>query len=573
MKKIILLITIFCLISSCVYAEGTIWNCEECGTENNLNFCGNCGSPKDVDISTTTSQVHPTPYEAYNEKISEYIAALSMNENDFIALGGDCHSINLHMVSYDRHGRPQLAYVLYDIDYDDIPELVFSNSYSIIDIYTIRDDKLVKVYDDCDYGDRSHLYILPNGTLMTEGANDAFSSSCDISKIDPTTGKVTEPVISYYYDTNGPQDYYVGSLYLETDEYCEIVDFYTAKSIFDNLEWSIIERDSIFTKFFAEAYGDDGAVYAFRLELETARVTDQEIGYPYLNEYDVLYSNGHEASFYVPLNEHNGTEMPFVYGENQDGLYLVYSNGIILNNTSKIIPDYEVNEHLSKEKNYFLVQEIDISPELTICNLTNYIYNSNGSLSNYSYYSDWAGMAEDLCLNYTCNYSYDGYIATVSVLDPRGDTFGANHIEIYDTAWNMLEWFEYESGELVLTREYDNQNRKVYEYDHSMYKETIYTYNDDGYLIEEHSIYYTVQGTPYMQSGYELVDINEATVKLMEYKLIEDRNYTGARTDTYDENGNLVYTIHYTMNNSTNILEVDYATQYSYNSYDELFKK
>ena len=329
MKKIILLITIFCLISSCVYAEGTIWNCEECGTENNLNFCGNCGSPKDVDISATTSQVHPTPYEAYNEKISEYIAAISMNEDDFIALGGDCHSINLHMVSYARHGRPQLAYVLYDIDYDDIPELVFSDSYSIIDIYTIRDDKLVKVYDDCDYGDRSHLYILPNGMLMTEGANDAFSSSCDISKIDPTTGKVTEPVISYYYDTNGPQDYYVGSLYLETDEYCEIVDFYTAKSIFDNLEWSIIERDSIFTKFFAEAYGDDGAVYAFRLELETARVTDQEIGYPYLNEYDVLYSNGHEASFYVPLNEHNGTEMPFVYGENQDGLYLVYGDGII----------------------------------------------------------------------------------------------------------------------------------------------------------------------------------------------------------------------------------------------------
>lgn len=182
--------------------------------------------------------LYNTGYAQYDAKINEYYQAMSADENTFDR--NDFSSINGLMVGYARNSDDKLYYALYDIDKNGIPELIFSNQIHVIDLYTLNDVNLIKVFKDCYFGERSNLHILDDGTLLTEGSNGASSSSCKTFKLN-SKGSL-ETTGAYYYNSDGPNAYMKGYIYISTNEYVDKVSNYISHSVFNSIEW----------KFFAD---------------------------------------------------------------------------------------------------------------------------------------------------------------------------------------------------------------------------------------------------------------------------------------------------------------------------------
>lgn len=190
---------------------------------------------------STTKPLEKTGYEYYDKKINEYASAATMNSEEFFRKydgGNDCRSINaLILGNYHRFGGKSVAYSIYDIDKNGIPELIFSDMKNIIDIYTLKGNRLVKLYEDCYFGDRSRLHILSDGRLLTEGSSGAGSGSCELARISENDAKI-EVIKSYYYDES---DFVEKTHeYISKDEFYQLINDLLQKTVFKEMRWSII---------------------------------------------------------------------------------------------------------------------------------------------------------------------------------------------------------------------------------------------------------------------------------------------------------------------------------------------
>ena len=181
----------------------------------------------------------PTGYPAYDKKITEYYSAAIMNEDSFFeTYGGDYSSINSLIVGYyHSYGGMSLCYALYDVDENGVQELIFSDGKNIIDIYTLKNNSIVKLFEGCYFGERSRLHVLSGGRLLSEGSSGAASGSCEMYRIDSDSATLTVAG-ALYYDGNG-RDSYMDATYSYTsmDEYLELINTWLADSIFDELSW------------------------------------------------------------------------------------------------------------------------------------------------------------------------------------------------------------------------------------------------------------------------------------------------------------------------------------------------
>lgn len=187
-----------------------------------------------------------TKFPAYNEKISEYIEASNVGWDIYCARWIDDSSINSEsMRAYYHYDHKLLAYALWDLDENGTPELIFSNLSDpmIYDIYTINDGTLIKLFDDAYFGDRSRLYILSNGKLLTEGSSSAFESSMELHSLKFGCSVSVEE--SYYVNTREDDifdDYYREGKEISIDEYLQKLDKLKEMSMFDKLDWVVFAQ-------------------------------------------------------------------------------------------------------------------------------------------------------------------------------------------------------------------------------------------------------------------------------------------------------------------------------------------
>lgn len=206
-----------------------------------------CGCENDLQKGNKNNHNVLDDYPLYLDKINEYKNAMLLSDESFeyeYDNGYDYSSINARIVNYRRQNG-EILYALYDIDNDEILELVFSDSYSIIDVYTIHNEKLIKIFENCSYGDRSYIHILSDGKILCEGSNGASAASCDVYKIDSTTGMLTLPIESYYCDgLSGKDPFITESVYISEKEYYEKIEVWKNNSIFDELKWTEVIDNS-----------------------------------------------------------------------------------------------------------------------------------------------------------------------------------------------------------------------------------------------------------------------------------------------------------------------------------------
>ena len=182
----------------------------------------------------------------YNAKIDEYRQALTMGSEAFYAkydYGSDCSSINALMVHYSYNYGGGIYYTIFDIDENGTAELIFSDSNNIIDIYTIHNGTVIKLFEDCYFGERVGLNILTTGRLLVCGSNGAFSDACEMYRIDAVAGKLSEPICAFYCDGNGPDSYMTGYTYMKEDEYYDMVSNWMEESLFEVFEWTLIAEN------------------------------------------------------------------------------------------------------------------------------------------------------------------------------------------------------------------------------------------------------------------------------------------------------------------------------------------
>ncbi|MBE7018878.1 MAG: S-layer homology domain-containing protein [Ruminococcaceae bacterium] len=196
-------------------------------------------------------KLYHTGYAAYDAKIYEYYQAMAADENFFNS--SDWSAINDLMVYYARQNNGTLYYSLCDINTNGVPELIFSNGTGFIDIYTLNNGKLVTIFENCYFGERSRLHILADGTLLNEGSDSAFGSSCCFYQLNAdNTLTQTE---AYYCDTNGPTYMtQVGYTYISTNEYVDKVSYYLSYSVFNALDWKpFADKQTILKKSYYDS--------------------------------------------------------------------------------------------------------------------------------------------------------------------------------------------------------------------------------------------------------------------------------------------------------------------------------
>ena len=156
--------------------------------------------------------------------------------NETYDFGEDCDSINALMVWYSYTYGGSVEYTIVDVDGNGISELVLADTRNIIDIYTWDGNSIVKLFENCHFGDRSRLHVLTDGRLLSEGSSGASSASCKIYSVDAVTGKLSL-LEAYYCDGNGPDSYMTGYTYLTESEYYDLLDSWLKESAFDTFEW------------------------------------------------------------------------------------------------------------------------------------------------------------------------------------------------------------------------------------------------------------------------------------------------------------------------------------------------
>ena len=195
--------------------------------------------------TTTTPQKTEAPavdYTPYKAKIEEYATALQMDEDAFFQTYGepDCSSINGNalMLVYPWEGT--ISYARHDVDGNGVEELLFSDWTSIIDVYTLKDGNVIKLYEDCDFGYRTLLHITPKGEMVIQWGN-AFEGNLEVGKLN-TDGTVVEKVAAYYVvDITGATPDREDAQLVSEEEFLALAEQY-GESIFDTLTWTKIKR-------------------------------------------------------------------------------------------------------------------------------------------------------------------------------------------------------------------------------------------------------------------------------------------------------------------------------------------
>ncbi len=204
--------------------------------------CKVCGAVKDENIAKLQYLSPADLLAIYEVKINEYRDALTMGVDEFYEKydnKNDLSSINAMIVGWIYYGG-RINYAIFDIDKNGIGELVLSNCSSIIDVYTVHNGEIVKLFKDCYFGERSRLHILADGRLLAEGSSGAAAGSCEIYRIDTSKGRLTEPLEAYYCDGYGPDPYMTGYKYISQDEYYEKIRAMREETVFEDLEWALV---------------------------------------------------------------------------------------------------------------------------------------------------------------------------------------------------------------------------------------------------------------------------------------------------------------------------------------------
>lgn len=202
---------------------------------------------EDPALDETNTPKTNVSYAVYDEKIAEYKTALTMGSDAFDTkydYGYINNSINAMMVHYSYSYGGGISYAIFDVDENGVNELIFSDGYNIIDIYTIHNGNLIKLFENCDYGDRSRIHVLADGKLLAEGSSGASSGSCELYEIDTMTGKLSAPLGAYYCDGMGPSDYMTEYTYMSEDEYYDKLNKWKETAVFDILEWTLIAENA-----------------------------------------------------------------------------------------------------------------------------------------------------------------------------------------------------------------------------------------------------------------------------------------------------------------------------------------
>lgn len=192
---------------------------------------------------TTTPQKTDAPavdYAPYEAKIKEYEQALAMDDETFDEAHGelDCSSINGNVLMLARAGGGTISYTRYDVDSNGVEELLFSNDWTFVDAYTLKDGKLIKLFEDCDFGYRTAFEITSKGEMVIQWGN-ALEAELEVWKLS-AEGTAAEKVAAYYVDTTTDTPDRDDAQFMNEEEFTALAERYD--SVLDTLAWTKIKR-------------------------------------------------------------------------------------------------------------------------------------------------------------------------------------------------------------------------------------------------------------------------------------------------------------------------------------------
>ena len=138
----------------------------------------------------TENEIKLSPEEIYKPILDEYSLAMGADHNDETA---EFPNINYVMMNYyyqyggyDGTYFTGFYYDYYDIDGNGTDELLIgygSKFKDVVDVYGTKDNKPQKLIDEYSLGERSQLYIYPDGTMLLFGSGGAELNIIDTYKI------------------------------------------------------------------------------------------------------------------------------------------------------------------------------------------------------------------------------------------------------------------------------------------------------------------------------------------------------------------------------------------------------
>lgn len=138
----------------------------------------------------TENEIKLSPEEIYKPILDEYSLAMGADHNDETA---EFPNINYVMMNYyyqyggyDGTYFTGFYYDYYDIDGNGTDELLIgygSKFKDVVDVYGTKDNKPQKLIDEYSLGERSQLYIYPDGTMLLFGSGGAALNVIETYKI------------------------------------------------------------------------------------------------------------------------------------------------------------------------------------------------------------------------------------------------------------------------------------------------------------------------------------------------------------------------------------------------------
>lgn len=248
----LLFVTILMLgiVSGCGSRQDSQPDKQSQSSDNTTNTSQN--TDKNTDNSNDINQDTSEPVSApatndwdsiYAPILSQYQAAvdhqfyqdiLNGTSEDWDSIGSD---VNVELLSASRNYEEFFAYyALVDIDQNGTQELIIggADSSGIVtnyDIFCAKNGQPAHLFPEMQFGYRTNLRILSNGTLMVTWSDSAFESGYDFYRISSegclpeliesisVHGNMEDSTLHYYHDTEGVNE-------ITETEYQQILDSY-----------------------------------------------------------------------------------------------------------------------------------------------------------------------------------------------------------------------------------------------------------------------------------------------------------------------------------------------------------
>ena len=199
-----------------------------------------------IDFTETEPQELNGDYALYIPKIEEYKNAIQMSLEEFDEKyikdeSPDCSSINADIIRHNVtiRGPVNYSYALTDINGNGIQELLITDGRSIIDMYTIKEEKLVKIFENCSYGYKTRMYALSDGRILIDEDGGSGLSKFRLGTLS-TDGTAFEPKEGYFgNDPNAymPVEVMDGYTLISIGEYKEMLSGLMEKSVLGTAYW------------------------------------------------------------------------------------------------------------------------------------------------------------------------------------------------------------------------------------------------------------------------------------------------------------------------------------------------